>query len=159
MGGFDLELMRPLKSVQHSTAAVRFYSYMQIAVGQPASQRATMEPGTPTGSGTQPDQPATKRRKPADYLETFDPRTFNGILLEPHDEVDKNNKDLKSKSYTTLMASVIHDCNRARRMVVDRHKNMSKKGESIADMKERLPFTKKFATIEITRPYTASNRA
>ena len=113
-------------------------------------------PATPTGAGTNHTQPQTKRARHADAP---DPNTFDGVLLEVSTELDKNNDRLKSKDYVTLMASMELACNRARRQIIDRHKNMTKKGETIDDMKKRLPFTKGYDAIEITKPYTAANRA
>ena len=105
-------------------------------------------PGTPNGAQPEQRTPHTKRARTSDEP---DPAQFDGILLETHAELDKNNSRLKSKDYVTLMASMLLDCNRARREILDRHKNMSKKGEEITEMKERLPFTKNFVTIDITK--------
>ena len=80
------------------------------------------------------------------------------ILLDFHEQLDRKNERLKSKSYISVIASMHEACNRQNRSVIDKYKNMARKGESNEDMKKRLPFTAKFETIEITKPYEPSNK-
>ena len=64
-------------------------------------------PGTPGGHETSAAPPNTgEKRKREDQLQDPDPRTFQGILLEPDEQLDKSNAKLKLKAYLYAMASL-----------------------------------------------------
>ena len=56
------------------------------------------------------------------------------------------------------MASLRLPCNAQHRQIMDRHKNMARKGETIPEMKQRLPFTANYETLAISKPYEKSNK-
>ena len=117
-----------------------------------------MEPASPHANATATAEPRTGQKhgrsdEPADAAEnTAD------VLLDFHEQLDRKNERLKSKGYVSVIASMHEACNRQHRAVIDRHKNMARKGESNEDMKKRLPFTAGCETIAITKPYEPSNK-
>ena len=117
-----------------------------------------MEPVSPRNNGTSVAEPRTGQKHGRSDEPEVVHETDPDVLLDFHDQLDRKNERLKSKSYISVIASMKEACNRQHRGVIDRHKNMARKGESNEAMKKRLPFTAGYETIEITKPYEPANK-
>ena len=115
-------------------------------------------PASPHKNATATAEPRTgKKHRRSDGPAGVNEKSAD-ILLDFHEQLDRKNERLKSKGYISVIVSMSEPCNRQHRAVIDRHKNMARKGETNEAMKKRLPWTAGYETIEITKPYEPANK-